>query len=88
MVFNPLQTSEYTSKYVIKMFYRHSFIDYLAEKIKDKDYQSSLEGLTENQKSCKEFSRLFNKYNLNTIDYEDMILSLLKIPILQSSDKY
>ena len=70
------------------MFYRHSFIDYLAEQIKDKDYQSSLEGLTENQKSCKEFSRLFNKYNLNTIDYEDMILSLLKIPILQSSDKY
>ena len=37
-------------------------LNYLAEQIKDKDYQSSLEGLTENQKSCKEFSRLFNKY--------------------------
>ena len=47
-----------------------------------------MEGLTENQKSCKEFSRLFNKFNLNTIDYEDMILSLLNIPILQSSDIY
>ena len=46
----------------------------------------SLEGLSETQKSCKEFARLFNKFNLNTIDYEDMILSLLNITIIESSD--
>lgn len=83
---DPVQSSDYITKYFIKMYYRHGFVNYLAEELKDRNYQSSLTGIDPSKKLMREFSRLFNKMNLNTIDLEDMILSLLNIPIIECSD--
>ena len=47
----------------------------------DKDFQNSLDGMTEKDKSKKEFNRLFNAYNLRSIQLEEVWISLLEIPM-------
>ena len=53
----------------------------------DKDFQNSLDGLTEKDKSKKEFNRLFNAYNLRSIQLEEVWISLLEIPIIETSEE-
>ena len=53
----------------------------------DKDFQNSLEGMTEKDKSKKEFNRLFNAYNLRSIQLEEVWISLLEIPIIETSEE-
>ena len=52
----------------------------------DKDFQGSLDGMTEKEKSKKEFNRLFNAYNMRTVQLEEAWISLLKIPIIETSE--
>ena len=53
----------------------------------DKDFQNSLDGMTEKDKSKKEFNRLFNAYNLRSIQLEEVWISLLEIPIIETSEE-
>ena len=58
----------------------------ITKKMTDKDFQNSLEGMTEKDKSKKEFNRLFNAYNLRSVQLEEAWISLLKIPIIETSE--
>ena len=53
----------------------------------DKDFLNSLDGMTEKDKSKKEFNRLFNAYNLRCVQLEEVWISLLGIPIIETSEE-
>ena len=62
-------------------------LESVATKLKDEDFQQSLEGLSEQEKSKKEFNKLFGAFNLRSVQLEEMWVKLLDIKIIETSDK-
>ena len=62
-------------------------IETITKKMTDKDFQNSLDGMSEKDKSKKEFNRLFNAYNLRCVQLEEVWISLLGIPIIETSEE-
>ena len=62
-------------------------IESVATKLKNEDFQNSLEGLDEQEKNKKEFNKLFGAFNLRSVQLEEMWVKLLKIKIIETSDK-
>ena len=62
-------------------------LESVATKLKDDDFQQSLEGLSEQEKSKKEFNKLFGAFNLRSVQLEEMWVKLLDIKIIETSDK-
>ena len=61
-------------------------LESVATKLKDDDFQQSLEGLSEQEKSKKEFNKLFGAFNLRSVQLEEMWVNLLKFKIIETSD--
>ena len=54
--------------------------------MKDEKFQENLEGLNEQEKSKKEFNRLFGAFNLRSVQLEEMWVNLLNIDIIETSE--
>ena len=61
-------------------------IETVLSKLKDPDFQASLEGLDEKEKSKKEFNKLFGAYNLRSVQLEEMWVKLLNFKIIETSE--
>ena len=62
-------------------------IESVTTKLKNEDFQKSLEGLDEQEKNKKAFNKLFGAFNLRSVQLEEMWVKLLKIKIIETSDK-
>ena len=62
-------------------------LESVATKLKDEDFQQSLEGLSEQERNKKEFNKLFGAFNLRSVQLEEMWVKLLKIKIIETSDE-
>ena len=71
---------------MIKPEKNSKLIESVLSKLKDQDFQASLEGLDEKEKSKKEFNKLFGAYNLRSVQLEEMWVKLLNFKIIETSE--
>ena len=71
---------------MIKPEKNSKLIESVLSKLKDPDFQASLEGLDEKEKNKKEFNKLFGAYNLRSVQLEEMWVKLLNFKIIETSE--
>ena len=52
----------------------------------NENFQKNLEGMNHKERINKEFNRLFGAFNLRTVQLEEMWISLLGMPIIETSE--